>query len=84
MTRRSRRELPPGYAAHKSDHMARPHKVDVLTQIGAAGHALQEVALAQVNDRVRHCVISAARSDLPTSEAKLYEPNGALRRALRL
>ncbi|MFD8079409.1 metal-sensitive transcriptional regulator [Streptomyces sp. NPDC059718] len=93
---------PPGYADHKSDHLARLHKIegqirgitrmvgddryciDVLIQIGAATHALQEVALALVDDHMRRCVTNAARADPPTSEAKLDELNVALRRTLRL
>ncbi|MFF7680059.1 metal-sensitive transcriptional regulator [Actinacidiphila glaucinigra] len=58
--------------------------VDVLTQISAATHALQEVALALLDDHMRHCVTNAARSDPPACEEKLAELAVALRRTLRL
>ncbi|MYX38940.1 MULTISPECIES: metal-sensitive transcriptional regulator [unclassified Streptomyces] len=58
--------------------------IDVLTQISAATHALQEVALALLDDHMRHCVTNAARSDPPAGEEKLDELAVALRRTLRL
>jgi DNA-binding FrmR family transcriptional regulator len=91
-----------GYADHKSDHLARLHKIegqvrglsrmvdddryciDVLTQITAATHALQEVALGLLDDHVRHCVQEAVRSDPAAGEAKYAELAIALRRTLRL
>ena len=36
--------------------------IDVLTQISAVTRALQEVALGLLDDRVRHCLLDAARS----------------------
>ncbi|WDF44953.1 metal-sensing transcriptional repressor [Streptomyces sp. T12] len=38
------------------------HCIDVLTQITAAGRALQEVALSLLDDHVRSCVTDAART----------------------
>ncbi|MFE7040327.1 metal-sensitive transcriptional regulator [Streptomyces atratus] len=60
--------------------------VDVLTQISAVTHALQEVALGLLSayDHVRHCVTDAARSEPAKGEAKLDELTLALRRVLRL
>ncbi len=43
--------------------------IDVLTQISAAGHALQEVALGLLDDHVRGCVTDAARTDPDKAEA---------------
>ncbi|MFF1298419.1 MULTISPECIES: metal-sensitive transcriptional regulator [unclassified Streptomyces] len=58
--------------------------VDVLTQITAATHALQEVALGLLDDHIRHCVEEAVRADPDTGEAKYAELTTALRRTLRL
>ncbi|QUW85530.1 metal-sensitive transcriptional regulator (plasmid) [Streptomyces mirabilis] len=58
--------------------------VDVLTQIGAVTHALQEVALGLLDDHVRHCVRDAVLSDPAEGDAKLDEVALTLRRALRL
>ncbi|MER5618626.1 MULTISPECIES: metal-sensitive transcriptional regulator [unclassified Streptomyces] len=58
--------------------------IDVLTQISAVTHALQEVALGLLDDHLRHCVTDAARSEPAKGEAKLDELTLALRRVLRL
>lgn len=58
--------------------------IDVLTQISAATHALQEVALGLVDDHLRHCVAEAAVSDPELAEARFDELRTALRRAMRL
>ena len=56
--------------------------VDVITQISAVTHALQEVALGLLEDHVRHCVSDAAHTD--SSDARIDEITVALRRTLRL
>lgn len=58
--------------------------IDVLTQISAASRALQEVALGLLDDHVRGCVTSAARTDPAQAEEKFEELTDSLRRALRL
>ncbi|EKX68443.1 transcriptional regulator [Streptomyces ipomoeae] len=58
--------------------------IDVLTQISAATHALQEVALGLLDDHIRGCVTDAARTDPADAEEKFEELTGALRRTLRL
>jgi DNA-binding FrmR family transcriptional regulator len=58
--------------------------IDVLTQISAAGRALQEVALGLLDDHVRGCVTNAARTDPGQTEERFDELNDTLRRALRL
>ena len=58
--------------------------IDVLTQISAAGRALQEVALGLLDDHVRGCVTDAARTDPAQAEEKFAEFSDTLRRALRL
>ncbi|MEU6379828.1 metal-sensitive transcriptional regulator [Streptomyces sp. NPDC046909] len=58
--------------------------IDVLTQISAAGRALQEVALGLLDDHVRGCVTEAARADPAQAEERFAEFSDTLRRALRL
>ncbi|WP_155059320.1 metal-sensitive transcriptional regulator [Streptomyces blattellae] len=58
--------------------------IDVLTQISAAGRALQEVAVGLLDDHVRGCVTDAARTDPAHAEEEFAELNDTLRRALRL
>ena len=58
--------------------------IDVLTQISAATHALQEIALGLIEEHVSHCVLHAARQDPDQGQAKLDEVTVALRRTLRL
>ncbi|MFI7413495.1 metal-sensitive transcriptional regulator [Streptomyces sp. NPDC049627] len=58
--------------------------IDVLTQISAAGRALQEVALGLLDDHVRGCVTDAARTDPTQAEERFAEFSDTLRRALRL
>jgi CsoR family transcriptional regulator, copper-sensing transcriptional repressor len=58
--------------------------IDVLTQVSAVNRALQEVALALLDDHVRHCVVDAARDGSTQGEEKLAELSHALRRAWRL
>src|ERR1035437_6435992 len=57
---------------------------DVVTQVSSATRALQEVAVGLLNDHLRHCVLSAARSSAAEGEASLDEVAGTLRQALRL
>ncbi|KUO15974.1 metal-sensitive transcriptional regulator [Streptomyces dysideae] len=58
--------------------------IDILTQISAVTHALQEVALGLLDDHVRHCVHDAVRADEAEGDAKFDEVTLALRRTLRL
>ncbi|QLH25296.1 metal-sensitive transcriptional regulator [Streptomyces sp. Rer75] len=58
--------------------------IDVLTQISAVTHALQEVALGIMDDHVRHCVTTAVQADPAHGQDKLDELTLALRRTLRL
>jgi CsoR family transcriptional regulator, copper-sensing transcriptional repressor len=58
--------------------------IDVLTQISAITHALQEVALGLLDDHVRHCVAAAVGASPAEGEEKFTELTSALRRTLRL
>ncbi len=55
--------------------------IDILTQISALTKSLEGVAVALLEDHVRHCVIDAARAGDP--EEKLTEATAAIRRLLR-
>ena len=57
---------------------------DVVTQVSSATRALQEVAVGLLNDHLRHCVLSAARSSVAEGEESLDEVASTLRQALRL
>nr|WP_190195248.1 metal-sensitive transcriptional regulator [Streptomyces minutiscleroticus] len=58
-------------------------RIDVLTQISAAHHALQEVALTLLDDHVRGCVTRAAHANAAQAEEELADLTDTLRRALR-
>jgi CsoR family transcriptional regulator, copper-sensing transcriptional repressor len=53
--------------------------IDVLTQISATTRALQGVALALMDDHLRHCVAEAA-SDPQELDRKLDEASAVLKR----
>ena len=57
--------------------------IDILTQIAALTKALEGVALALLDDHLRHCVLDAARSGGPDAEAKLAEASAAVARLVR-
>jgi DNA-binding FrmR family transcriptional regulator len=54
--------------------------IDVLTQISATTRALQAVALALMDDHLRHCVAQAAVGDPADAEQKLTEASAVIRR----
>jgi DNA-binding FrmR family transcriptional regulator len=57
---------------------------DVVTQLGSATRALQEVAVGLLSDHLHHCVRDAARrSDADCDEA-LAEVAGTIRQVVRL
>jgi DNA-binding FrmR family transcriptional regulator len=53
--------------------------IDVLTQISATTRALQGVALALMDDHLRHCVAEAA-ADPDEAEQKLAEASAVIKR----
>jgi DNA-binding FrmR family transcriptional regulator len=57
---------------------------DVVIQVGSATRALQEVAVGLLNDHLRHCVLTAARSPGDAGAASLDEVAGAIRQVVRL
>ncbi len=57
--------------------------IDILTQVSALTSALQAVALALLDDHLRHCVVDAARAGGEDAEVKIKEANDAIARLVR-
>lgn len=57
--------------------------IDVLTQVSAATKALEQVALALLDDHLGHCVAEAAAEGGEVAEAKLREASQAIARLVR-
>lgn len=58
--------------------------IDILTQVSAATRALETVALALLNEHLRHCVSYAAGvSDDSAAAEKLTEASQAIARLVR-
>ncbi|MBA8793715.1 DNA-binding FrmR family transcriptional regulator [Friedmanniella endophytica] len=57
--------------------------IDVLTQISALTRSLEGVALALLDDHLRHCVADAAASGGSLGEDKLAEASAAIARLVR-
>ncbi|MHA3683333.1 metal-sensitive transcriptional regulator [Leucobacter sp. HY1910] len=57
--------------------------IDILTQVSAATKALERVALALLDDHLRHCVASAAADGGAQAAEKLHEASQAIARLVR-
>ncbi len=58
--------------------------IDILTQVSAATKALQSVALALLDEHLRHCVTDATRSgDDGESERIITEASQAIERLVK-
>ena len=57
--------------------------IDVLTQIAAATKALEAVALALLDEHLRHCVTDAIHTGGDTAADKLTEASAAIARLVR-
>ena len=57
--------------------------IDILTQVSAMTSALQSVALALLEDHLRHCVLDAAQAGGPEAAAKLKEATDAIARLVK-
>lgn len=57
--------------------------IDTLTQVSAASRALQGVALALLEDHMRHCLAEAARIGGTEEDAKITEAADAISRLVR-
>jgi CsoR family transcriptional regulator, copper-sensing transcriptional repressor len=56
--------------------------IDILTQIAAAGSALKKVAVALLDDHIRHCVADG-RASAKDRETKIAEATAAVDRLLK-
>jgi DNA-binding FrmR family transcriptional regulator len=56
--------------------------IDILTQISAADGALKKVAVALLDDHIRHCVADG-RSSARERETKIAEATAAIDRLLK-
>ena len=57
--------------------------IDILTQVSAATKALENVALALLDDHLAHCVAEAAREGGPVADEKIREASAAIARLVR-
>ncbi|HWL01627.1 MAG TPA: metal-sensitive transcriptional regulator [Microbacteriaceae bacterium] len=57
--------------------------IDILTQISALSSALEGVAVALLDDHLKHCVREAIEAGGDTIDAKLAEASNAIARLVR-
>ena len=57
--------------------------IDILTQISALTSALENVALALLDDHLKHCVVDAARTGGPEADEKIKEASAAIARLVK-
>lgn len=57
--------------------------IDILTQVSATTKALQSVALALLDEHLRHCVVRAAQAGGDEAELKITEARDAIARLVR-
>ncbi|EXF25450.1 CopY family transcriptional regulator [Nesterenkonia sp. AN1] len=57
--------------------------IDILTQISATTAALENVAMALLEDHLRHCVADAVAAGGDQAEEKLQEATAAIRRLVK-
>ncbi|MGC5617637.1 metal-sensitive transcriptional regulator [Georgenia sp. Z1491] len=57
--------------------------IDILTQISAVTSALENVALALLDDHLKHCVVDAARTGGSEADEKIKEASAAITRLVK-
>ena len=57
--------------------------IDVLTQVSAATHALQNVALGLLEEHMGSCVVDAAKAGDEEAAEKVQEASAAIARLVR-
>ena len=57
--------------------------IDILTQVSAATKALENVALALLDDHLAHCVAEAVREGGSVADDKIKEASAAIARLVR-
>lgn len=57
--------------------------IDILTQVSATTKALQSVAVALLDEHLRHCVVRAAQAGGSEADHKIQEASEAIARLVR-
>lgn len=57
--------------------------IDILTQVSAVTSALENVALAILQDHISHCVAGAAKESGEAAEAKIQEAMKAIQKMVK-
>lgn len=57
--------------------------IDILTQVSAATKALENVAIALLDDHLSHCVAEAVREGGSVADDKIREASAAIARLVR-
>jgi DNA-binding FrmR family transcriptional regulator len=57
--------------------------IDILTQISAANSALKKVAVALLEDHIRHCIAEGTGTSGTKREAKVLEASAAIDRLIK-
>ncbi|MBN8866524.1 MAG: metal-sensitive transcriptional regulator [Solirubrobacterales bacterium] len=57
--------------------------IDILTQISALTSAMEGVAIALLDEHLKHCVVDAAKEGGPEAEEKLKEASDAIARLVK-
>lgn len=57
--------------------------IDILTQVSAVTSALENVALALLDDHLDHCVAEAATAGGDEAQAKIREASAAIKRLVK-
>ncbi|MCS5480627.1 metal-sensitive transcriptional regulator [Corynebacterium sp. YIM 101645] len=57
--------------------------IDILTQVSAVTSALENVALALLQDHISHCVAGAAKADGEAADEKIREAMKAIQKMVK-
>ena len=57
--------------------------IDILTQIAAANSALKKVAVALLEDHIRHCIVEGTARSGSEREVKVLEASSAIDRLMK-
>lgn len=57
--------------------------IDIVTQVAAANSALRKVAVALLEDHIRHCVAEGAQQGGTKREQKVLEASAAIDRLMK-
>lgn len=57
--------------------------IDIVTQVAAANSALRKVAVALLEDHIRHCIAEGRQTSGRTREDKVLDASAAIERLMR-